>query len=135
MKRNILAIAAGLALTFSGSLTAGDIAMQIAPSVLNLEAALYKLTIHADVELNSVVESDLVLVLQGVGILPIDSLRDDYEGNLVADFTWDTGALSPDAKAKLLDAGEADFQLSGRTFADELFEGEDEVLVLGKGGR
>ena len=135
MKRRILSIVAVLAMAFSGCLSAADIAMQISPSVLSLDADQYKLTIHAQVVATSVDEADLVLVLKGVAVIPIDSVKDDYQGNLVAEFTWDAGALSSDQKAGLLSSGEAIFQLSGKTYAGEPFEGEDEVLVLGRGGR
>ena len=135
MNRRILAIVAGFAMAFSGGLTAEEISMQIAPTVVNLESTVHKLTVHAEIDRSSVVDADLVLVLQGVGVIPVESVRGDYEGELVAEFTWETAALSAVDKAKLLDSGEANFQLSGKTFTEAVFEGEDEVLVLGRGGR
>jgi hypothetical protein len=133
MNRRILAVVAGLVLVFSGQVFSEEISMQVAPSIVNLDNLLHKLTIHADIDRSSLVDEELVLVLHGIAVLPVESIRDDYEGDLVAEFTWDSSALSDDDRNDLLESGEARFHLSGYTLAGDPFEGEDEVEVLGEG--
>ena len=132
MNRRFTSLVAGLAVAFSSSLFAEDVSMQIAPSFLNFESKVHKLTIHAVIDEDFVDEPSLNLLLHGVGTLPIISVDSDYEDHLVVEAAWDVEALTDQQRETIVAAGEAVFQLSGyRLDSGDPFEGEDEVKVIG----
>ncbi len=116
-------LVASVALFFAPPLLAEqlDIAIEVAPNVLNIQSSGKVVTVHTDISYGSV--NVYTVTLNG---LPISSWKADDRGNFVAKFQMD--------EVKTLDGLALDdyniLTLYGVTWSEDAFYGKDEILVL-----
>jgi len=106
-----------------------DIAITVAPNVLNIQSGGAVVTVHTDVAYGDVYVHSVFL-----NDVPIQSYKADNRGNFVAKFNMED--------VKYLDGltygGLNELTLTGATMDGDAFSGSDEVLVVDnipKGGR